>query len=118
MGTVIHIMTNLNPLVEATLKYFTHDNLKHTRPQACGSYIVLPDDNSTLSKECNTLGGNGTHADGKWTLFSTMEQSRIGKPIHRDDYLSYSAPKRRNCDDADTDGDSLSPGDTWAVFVR
>ena len=70
VGTVFHIMTNDNHLGEAVVKYFIDNKLISSRPQACGSYTVLPDDNSTLSQNCKKLGWNGTHADGKWTRFS------------------------------------------------
>lgn len=75
VGTVFHIMTKLNPLGEAVVKYFIDDNMKSIRPQTCGSYTVLPDHNSTMTEDCNNLGWNGTYADGKW--------SRLGDGIHR-----------------------------------
>ena len=122
VGTVFHIMTNVNPLGEGVVKYFIDDNLALTRPQACGSYTVLPDDNSTMSKDCNTMGWNGTHADGKWGRFDTTGQSRILSPVTRrgllDSHGFVSHYKRRDCDDWRGTEASLSPGDKWAIFVR
>ena len=123
-GTVFHIMTNVNPLGEAVVKYFIDDNLVSTRPQACGSYTVLPDDNSTLSKDCSELGWNRTHADGKWTLFYATGIGRImaamARKMNNTDVRFRSHPAVRDCDDwAGQNGEaSLSPGDTWAIFVR
>ncbi|KAJ7380699.1 hypothetical protein OS493_007067 [Desmophyllum pertusum] len=123
VGTVLHIMTNLNPLGEAVVMHFIDDNLASTRPQTCGSYTVLPDDNSTLSKDCSMLGWNGTHADGKWTSTNVTGQSRIQFPLNpygfQDSRRSFvSSYKRRDCDDRRATEASLSPGDTWAIFVR
>ena len=118
-------MTNLNPLGEAVVNYFIDNNMVSTRPQTCGSYTVLPDDNSTMSEDCSKLGWNGTHADGKWSTFHSMSETRILKPIARrfgpwqsDKIGFYTFPARRNCDDHDAGKASLSPGDTWAMFVR
>ena len=100
--------------------HFIDDNLASTRPPTCGSYTVLPDDNSTLSEDCSKLGWNGTHADGKWTVHWTTTKSRILHPILRigDNLRFRSFPKYRNCDDWNVEEFSLSPGDTWAIFVR
>ena len=112
-------MTNVNPLGEAVVKYFIDDNLASTRPQTCGSYTVLPDDNSTLSKECTALGWNGTHVDGKWATYWAVGQSRILQPMTNRLHNSFFAtPSKRNCDDVDSGEDALSLGDTWSIFVR
>lgn len=120
VGTVFHIMTNINPLGEAVVKYYTDNNMALIRPQTCGSYTVLPDDNSTLSKDCSKLGSNGTHADGKWSNFKITGKNRILQAIVRagDDRRFCSLPSQRDCDDRNGDEASLSPGDTWAIFVR
>ena len=122
VGTVVHVMTNINPLGEAVVNYFVDDSLISARPQACGSYTALPDDNSTLSEDCSKLGWNGTHADGKWTIPSVTGRSRILRPLRRDPYkyrfAFISFPRQRNCDGNKDEEGSLSAGDTWAVFVR
>ncbi len=120
VGTVFHIMTNLNPLGESAVEYFIDDNLASTRPQACGSYTILPDDNSTMSKDCSKLGWNGTYADGKWTRVEADGMFRFWQAIYRhsDRHRFYSVPWRRDCDDWGSGKASLSPGDTWALFVR
>ena len=119
VGTVFHIMTNVNPLGEAVVKYFIDDNLASTRPQTCGSYTVLPDDNSTLSKDCTALGWNGTHVDSKWSTHWALGRTRILVPMTiRWHNMFYSVPLKRNCDDMGTGEDALSPGDTWSIFVR
>lgn len=114
-------MTNASPLGEAAVEHLVDDNMVNNRPQACGSYTVLPDDNSTLSKNCNMWGWNGTHADGKWTRSSGADGPyRIFQAARRDTdgYIFHSKPKLRNCDDVGANETFLSPGDTWAVFVR
>ncbi len=68
-------MSDLNPLGEAVVKFFTEENLVPTRPHACGSYTVLSDDNSTLSEDCNNLGY--PRADGKWATEVNTEDNRI-----------------------------------------
>ena len=120
VGTVLHIMTKLNPLGKAVVNYFIDDNVISSRPQACGSFTVLPDDNSTLSEDCTKLGWNGTHADGNWGSSLYSGKYRIEKPLlrHGDNHRLYSSPTIRDCDDWEGGGASLSPGDTWAVFVR
>ncbi|KAL9978233.1 hypothetical protein ACROYT_G015728 [Oculina patagonica] len=119
VGTVFHVMTNINSLGESVVEYFVDDNLASTRPQACGSYTVLPDDNSTLSEDCSKLGSNGTHADGKWSVYWAIWKNRIKTAVARPNYYRYySDPFQRDCDDWNSGEDSLSPGDTWAVFVR
>ena len=111
-------MTNLNPLGEAVVKFFTEESLTSTRPQACGSYTVLSDNNSTLPEECHNLGW--TSADGKWTTLFNIKTNRITKGIiRRGEYRRFaSQPKRRDCDDHGGGEASLSPGDTWGIFVR
>ena len=120
VGTVFHIMTNINPLGESVVQYFIDDNLISTRPHACGSFTILPDDNSTMSEDCSKLGWNGTHADGKWTAVYARGGNRIWQGVQRpaDRHRFCSFPKRRDCDDWEGGETSLSPGDTWAVFVR
>lgn len=120
VGTVFHIMTTLNPLGKAVVDYFIDDNLALSRPKTCGSYTVLPDDNSTLSKDCNKLGWNGTSADGKWSSFWYTGTYRIQNPLFRHGgyHRFRSLPTIRDCDDWAGEENYLSPGDTWAVFVR
>ena len=121
VGNVIHIMTNMNPLGEAVVKFFTDIKLGTIRPLACGSYTVLPDDNSTLSKDCSKLGWNGTHSDGKWSKYiSTYGKHRLQSPVTRYDEASFSSrTSARACDDSKGRSESsLSPGDTWGIFVR
>ena len=122
VGTVVHIMTNISPQGESVVLYFIDDKLDSTRPQACNSYTVFPDDNSTISEDCSMLGWNGTHTDGKWTASATTGRSRIFKPLRRGPYVNRhaftSSPDKRNCDGNLDDEAYLSAGDTWAVFVR
>ena len=120
VGTVFHIMTNVNPMGEAVVKFFTEEDLISTRPKTCGSYIVLPDDNSTLSKDCSILGWNKTHADSRWAGFNNVYENRIMRPILRrwHSHRFISAPTKRDCDDFQSLEASLSSGDTWAIFVR
>lgn len=122
VGVMVHIMTNINPLGEAAVNYFIDDNLISNRPQTCGSYTVLPDDNSTMSEDCSTFGWNGTHADGKWAKYAAKGRARILRPIMRVKsgykYIFNSYPTRRDCDDSKDGNASLSVGDTWSIFVR
>ena len=124
-GTVFHIMTNINQLGEAVVRYFTFASPLTPRPEACGSYSVLPDDNSTLSEDCSNWSGTRAQVDGKWGVqgasdddFPILEAiNRYGEK-KKDDHLFYAKPQRRQCDDGDIDESSLSPGDFWSIFVR
>lgn len=124
-GTVFHIMTNINQLGEVVVRYFTFASPLTPRPEACGSYSVLPDDNSTLSEDCSNWSGTRAQVDGKWGVqgasdddFPILEAiNRYGEK-KKDDHLFYAKPQRRQCDDGDIDESSLSPGDFWSIFVR
>ena len=118
VGTVVHFMTNLNSLGEAVVKFFTGESLSSTRPEACNSYTVLPDDNSTLSEDCNNVGW--TSADGKWaTRFNTGKNRIMNAILRRGAYQRFkSQPKKRDCNDMNAGEGSLSPRDTWGIFVR
>ena len=122
VGTVFHIMTNRNPLGEAVVNYFIDDNLTSdpsSRPQTCDSFTVLPNDNSTLSEDCTKLGWSGSSPDGMWGEKWKRGVFRIITPLERyPDYRFHSSAKARDCDDWESGEASLSPGDTWAVFVR
>lgn len=118
-------MTNLNPLGEAVTRYFIDNSQTASRPQACDSYTVLPDDNSTMSKDCTKVGWNGTHADGKWSEAGITGRKRILKAMIRvdgpqpeDTHYFKSTASKRNCDDSTNEESMLSAGDTWAIFVR
>ncbi|KAM7434690.1 hypothetical protein ABFA07_015240 [Porites harrisoni] len=123
--TVFHIMTNINQLGEAVVRYFTFASPLTPRPEACGSYSVLPDDNFTLSEDCSNWSGTRAQVDGKWGVqgasdddFPILEAiNRYGEK-KKDDHLFYAKPQRRQCDDGDIDESSLSPGDFWSIFVR
>ena len=99
-GTVFHIMTNINQLGEAVVEYFTFASPLTTRPEACGSYSVLPDDNSTLSEDCSNWSGTRAQVDGKWGVqgashydFPILEAiNRYGEK-KKDDRLFYAKPK-------------------------
>ena len=118
VGTVVHFMTKLNSLGEAVLKFFTEESVTSTKPQACDSYTVLSDDNSTLTEDCTNLGW--TSADGTWATRSNTKDNRIMKAILRRGafHRFASRPNKRDCDDYHSEDVSLSPGDTWAIFVR
>lgn len=127
VGSVFHIKTNLNTFGEAVIRFFTNDNQVSARPQTCGSYTVLPDDNSTISKDCKKLGWNGTHPDGKWVMAGITHKTRILQALRRTDgsvpkHSFQAFPNVRECDDFDDPSDglpsSVSAGDTWAIFVR
>ena len=118
VGTVVHFMTNLGPLGEAVVKYLIDGNRKSTRPQACGSYTVLPDDSSKLTKNCSKFGWNGTHVDSKWSSPSGRG-ALVLKPMEQHGkFRFHSFPSLRDCDEWKSTDSSLSAGDTWAVFVR
>ena len=116
-GRIFHIMTQKNLAGKTAVHYLIESS--GTRPPACGSFEVLPDDNSILAANCKNWGNNRRCSKcNKW-----------GNAVKRNGYRLYNNPvfwKGKGyvnfhpaslaCDGPRNA--SLSKGDKWQLFVR
>lgn len=111
-------MTKNNSAGHKVLNYF----LKHFRQpaEACGSFTRLPDDNSTLSQNCQKWGYNGTEKEiNQWRYFNNQGRRRIYRNVtvwvNEGKAFALSSLWIYRCDDQ---GDRLSEGDIWELYFR
>ena len=112
-GRVFHIMTNKEVKGKNAVNFFTTSN---TMRQACGSFTRLPDDTSTLAKNCDKWG---FRTPDRWGHQSYLNDKRLfQRPIVWANRFYYSlAGNPFTCDD-NVNGLGMSLGDTWKIFVR
>ena len=116
-GRVFHIMTNNDAKGAKVVEFFTESD---TRPEACDSFTRLPDDNSTLARNCNMWGYFTTD---RWGHSSFLDDVRLYlRPVFWKDENYYAFYFQDNdprlfCDDR-RDENAASLGDTWRIFVR
>ncbi|KAL9987324.1 hypothetical protein ACROYT_G001609 [Oculina patagonica] len=111
-GRVFHIMTNKDTKGANVIKFFTESD---TMPPACGSFTRLPDDNSFLAMNCDKWG---YPSDGRWGHSDYKTNRRLfSRPVVWTDQRLFRMSGNGNyeCDD---NGENVSLGDTWMVFVR
>lgn len=88
-------------------------------PTACGSFVIMKDDNSRLARVCQKWGyERGSHLVGKWGHDGFDPESRLYNhaAFARSSYHWLLGPGPRwECDDY---GVGVSSGDFWKVFVR
>ena len=119
-GRVFHIMTNNDAKGGNVVEFLTKSD---TQPEACDSFTLLPDDNSTLARNCDMWGcssdPNRWGHCGKFRndvrlffrpLFWTSE-------LYCAFYNRENDPDDLSCDDYPNAGD-VSLKDTWRIFVR
>lgn len=117
-GRVFHIMTRNDTKGANVVEFFTEsDNI----PEACDSFTRLPDDNSTLARNCDMWG---FPTKDQWGHKSLRNDVRL---FHRPFlwalkhyyilYIQDNDPRRLSCDDHKNKAD-LSLGDIWHIFVR
>ena len=119
VGRVFHVMTNRNPLGEAVVTFFTNSSVQ---PQACESYTPLPDDNSTLAKNCSQWGkgeknkwGSSTRL-GRYRLLSAPVVSDTIK--FRIKVQASGSPRGFYCDENTKKSHPLSIDDEGKIFVH
>ena len=110
-GRTFHVTTVSNSTGEAVVEYFSGQ--KDVRPDSCGSFQRMEDDNSKLVIECESWSN-----DGKWGF--------NGGDVERRLYTGFARVPRSYpwnildgfwyCDD--WDHDPVSPGDFWKIYVR
>ena len=122
-GRNFDIATTTNSSGEQVIEYFTKQT--NVRPESCGSYYPLSDDNSTLAGQCARWGPNEVSSlfVGKWHADSASIENRlidhtafVDGQVH---WLVYNPAHRWECDDYfKTNGYNVSTGDFWKIFIR
>ncbi|XP_078348861.1 uncharacterized protein LOC144633847 [Oculina patagonica] len=112
-GRTFHVTTAPNSTGEAVVQYFSGQT--DIKPDACGSFVRMTDDNSRLASSCRLWG-----TDGKWGYDKFKGEARMygnAAYIPRKYIWSINPYKdgRKECDDT---SDTVSKGDFWKVFVR
>ena len=113
-GRTFHVTTVANSTGDAVVQYFSGQT--DVRPDACGSFLRMDDDNSRLTRMCDKWGYNS----GRWGI-SSADESRLYNhaAFVKDNYhwmlRSTESGLRWECDDKFSE---VSTGDFWKVFVR
>lgn len=118
-GSTFHVMTKNDSAGYSVLDYFLLS--PDPRATACGSFIRLPDDNSTLSQNCAKWGHDSAHPEvDEWGYYSHTGDWRLYREVSRwVGQKSYSLRLHTQywCDD-EGDLSTVSPGDTWELYAR
>ena len=113
-GRTLHLTTAANSSGEAVVQYFSGQT--DARPEACGSFVRMKDDNSKLAADCNLWSNK------KWTYsHSGKNRYRVVAHVKRKYRWVLFGSSGWECDDCDCyDAQyfGLSTGDFWRVFVR
>ncbi|XP_058961202.2 uncharacterized protein [Pocillopora verrucosa] len=119
--SVFHVMTKNDSAGYKVLEYFLENPSKPAT--ACDSFDTLPDDNSTLSHNCDKWGAyNDTVLEmNQWGSYSHHGANRIYRLVAewKSDMRAFSfrPPGQFWCDDHGG-VNSLSRGDKWEVYAR
>ena len=116
-GRTFHVITATNTSGEAVVQYFSGQT--DVRPDACGSFVKMEDDNSKLTEVCQKWGSTNSNLHGinKWS--GARDEDRLYKHVvlvwYK--YHWHLAPedKRLECDDH---AGGVSSGDFWKIYVR
>ena len=114
-GRIFDIATTTNSSGENVIKYFTAQT--DDRPQSCGSYYPLSDDNSTLAGQCTQWGVES----GQWGPETRSDRTNIlmdhvAFVVSKALWVVHTGHKRWECDDFNKE--TVSSGDFWKIFVR
>ncbi|XP_068673329.1 uncharacterized protein [Montipora foliosa] len=112
-----HVATIINSTGEAVIQFFTGQTTQ--KPESCGSFIPLPDDNSILAGECAKWGREN------WK-FHVGKCSHQGRKELRDHLAMIGdrahwniVPPRWECDDYVHPSNPAPPaGSFWKIYVR
>lgn len=115
-GRTFHVTTAANSSGKAVVQYLSGQT--NDKPDSCGSFVRMEDDDSKLAKTCDQWrGGKGGNVPlGKWGEASLYDHTAFtGGSSH---WLLTT--RRFECDDFLHYGKfvPLSSGDFWKVFVR
>ena len=109
-GRTFHVITSANSSGEAVVQFFS--NQRNVRPDACGSFVRMKNDNSRLAGACKQW------TDQKWGQLQADEDrlydhaAYVSGTYH---WLLTPGGSRWECDDLSV---GVSSGDFWKVFVR
>ena len=110
-GRTFHVTTVSNSTGEAVVEYFSGQT--DVRPDSCGSFQRMEDDNSKLVIECESWNN-----DGKWGFNASNVERRLYRFVahvpFKHNWRLYG--KSWSCDD--WHHDPVSPGDFWKIYVR
>ena len=112
-GRTFHVTTVTNSSGEAVVQYFSGQT--NEQPDACGSFVTMDDDNSSMSEVCYKWGFEaGAYQVGKWG-HDGNNQKRLYEHSAFVDSLYHWIVRLSMCDDWISD---VSFGDFWKVYVR
>ena len=115
-GRTFHITTAANSKGEAAVKYLSGET--DVMPASCGSFVIMSNDNSRLSRACKDWGyENGSKKIGKWGGFD-KDQDRLYSHaafVWAAYHWLLEPSGRWECDDYKV---GVSRGDFWKIFVR
>ena len=119
VGRVVSIMTKNNTAGQAVVSYFTSPGAA-SRPTACGSFDILPDDTSVLGRHCNQWG---VSSENKWGASCCRGGMRIVAMVaHIGSTNGFEISVYYSCDNTvPSNGAQAVPpdaGDIWQISVR
>ena len=106
---MFHVTTAANSTGETVVQYFSGQT--DVRPDACGSFVRMENDNSILAGACDQW----RNGDGKWGKTNRDEDRLYVLPAGFNPYYWSLLKNHRRCDD---NSSRVSTGDFWKVFVR
>jgi hypothetical protein len=120
LGRIFHIMTTNNSAGYNVLRHFLDS--PRLQPPACNSFTRLPDDNSTLARNCLKWGNTGSKVEvNRWGRYSNGGDWRIYNNAivwENKHYFTFVSPNYY-CDDFTGNAyGALNIGDQWELFVR
>ena len=115
-GRTFHVTTVANSTGEAVVQYFSGQT--DVQPDACGSFVKMENDNSSLAGVCRQWGYNGTkYYLGKWGHVRDQDRlyNHAAFAAYSYHWLLTPGRSRWECDDYKV---GVSSGNFWKVFVR
>ena len=114
-GRTFHITTAANNTGETAVKYLSGET--DVMPASCGSFVIMSNDNSRLSRACKDWGyEKGSSQIGKWGDGRDQDRLYYHTAFVWASYHWLLEPSGRwECDDFNV---GVSPGDYWKIFVR
>ena len=109
-GRTFHVTTVANSTGEAVVQYFSGQT--DVRPDACGSFVRMENDNSRLAGVCRQWGNNGKWGRARDQIRLYDHSAFVAGLYH---WLLAEDYSRLECDDYLV---GVSSGDFWKVFVR
>ena len=117
-GRTFHVTTAPNSNGEAVINFFSGQT--NSRPNSCGSFVRMKDDNSMLAQNCQQW------KDQKWGDHNPSGSCRykVVAFVYAGFHWLLQTPisSRWECDDYNTSNGGeffgLFPGDFWKVYVR